>query len=201
MGTAFRAAARITIEQYYSSQLVWTMANTARIPAFKLDASADPEADSRISTPHPGKTSPVPSKSFDHEEIVTPARSRKVEGIDANYSGPRKLIRPSLPDNARMPRGQRRHTEVPLLAHQELSTLQNATAEGSHAEAFYFQKQMQGQTQIVFVLDNGEKIEGYIEWYDRNAIKIRHANRRVLIYKSSIKYLYKVSDTAGAMET
>jgi len=65
--------------------------------------------------------------------------------------------------------------------------------DASHAEAFYFQKQMQSQTPMVFVLEDGERIEGCIEWYDRNAIKIRNAGR-TLIYKSSVKYLYKASE-------
>ena len=46
---------------------------------------------------------------------------------------------------------------------------------------------------MCFVLDDGEKIEGYIEWFDRNAIKIRNSTR-ILIYKSSIKYLYKAGE-------
>ncbi len=65
--------------------------------------------------------------------------------------------------------------------------------ESTHAEAFYFQKQAQAQTQMVFILEDGERIEGYIEWYDRNAIKVRH-HGRTLIYKSSIKYLYKANE-------
>jgi len=67
--------------------------------------------------------------------------------------------------------------------------------ESSHAEAFYFQKQVQTQTLMCFVLEDGEKLEGYIEWYDRNAIKIRHGSR-TLIYKASIKYLYKAGENS-----
>ncbi len=49
---------------------------------------------------------------------------------------------------------------------------------------------MQTQTLMTFVLDDGESIEGYIEWYDQDVIKVRHSGR-TLIYKSCIKYLYK----------
>ncbi len=62
--------------------------------------------------------------------------------------------------------------------------------ESSHAEVFYFQKQVQTQTLMTFVLDDGESIEGYIEWYDQDVIKVRHGGR-TLIYKSCIKYLFK----------
>ncbi|MGH9588262.1 MAG: hypothetical protein ACRD3F_15035 [Acidobacteriaceae bacterium] len=65
--------------------------------------------------------------------------------------------------------------------------------ESSHAEAFYFQKQVQSQTRMVIVLEDGEQIEGCIEWYDRNAIKVR-GYTRMLIYKARIKYIYKAGE-------
>ncbi len=61
------------------------------------------------------------------------------------------------------------------------------------AELFYLQKQIQTQTPMILVLEDGEKIEGCIEWYDRNAIKIR-GRQRTLVYKSAIKYMYKAGD-------
>lgn len=48
---------------------------------------------------------------------------------------------------------------------------------------------------MIFLLENGERIEGTIEWYDRNAIKVRHGALRTLIYKDGIKYLYKAVDS------
>ncbi len=47
---------------------------------------------------------------------------------------------------------------------------------------------------MIFLLEDGERIEGTIEWYDRNAIKVRQGVVRTLIYKAGIKYLYKASD-------
>uniref|UniRef100_E6QHP6 RNA-binding protein Hfq n=1 Tax=mine drainage metagenome TaxID=410659 RepID=E6QHP6_9ZZZZ len=62
---------------------------------------------------------------------------------------------------------------------------------GQHdAELFYFQKQIQMQTPMVIVLEDGKQIQGVIEWYDRNSIKVR-GRQRQLIYKSAIKYIYK----------
>jgi RNA chaperone Hfq len=66
-------------------------------------------------------------------------------------------------------------------------------SESSHAEEFYFQKQVQAQTRMIVVLENGEQIEGCIEWYDRNSIKVRGSSR-MLIYKSAIKYIYKAGE-------
>ena len=59
-----------------------------------------------------------------------------------------------------------------------------------HAELFYLQKQIQSQTPMVIVMEDGETIEGCIEWYDRHALKVR-GRSRMLIYKSAIKYMYK----------
>jgi len=62
-----------------------------------------------------------------------------------------------------------------------------------HAELFYLQKQIQAQTPMVIVLEDGEQVSGCIEWYDRNTLKIR-GKTKTLIYKSAIKYMYKLGD-------
>ena len=59
-----------------------------------------------------------------------------------------------------------------------------------HAELFYLQKQIQSQPPMVIVMEDGEQIEGCIEWYDRHALKVR-GRSRMLIYKAAIKYMYK----------
>lgn len=111
-----------------------------------------------------------------------------------NLIGPRKLVRPTLPERTVGPRSISSRGPSPVLAHHStLGGSVNSMQETSHAEAFYFQKQVQTQTLMVFVLEDGEQIEGYIEWYDRNSIKVRNSGR-TLIYKSSIKYLYKAGE-------
>jgi sRNA-binding regulator protein Hfq len=74
----------------------------------------------------------------------------------------------------------------PVAHHDEQAT-------NRQAELFYLQKQIQTQTQLVFVLEDGHRIQGVVEWYDRNSIKVR-GKSRVLIYKSAIKYLYKAGE-------
>ncbi|MGD0730037.1 MAG: RNA chaperone Hfq [Terracidiphilus sp.] len=64
------------------------------------------------------------------------------------------------------------------------------------AELFYLQKQIQSQTPMVLVLEDGEQIEGYIDWYDRNSLKLR-GRQKTLIYKSAIKYMYKLGEAGG----
>ena len=65
------------------------------------------------------------------------------------------------------------------------------------AELFYLQKQIQQHTQMIFVMEDGARIQGIIEWYDRHSIKVR-GKSRVLIYKSAIKYLYKAGEVGSA---
>jgi sRNA-binding regulator protein Hfq len=109
-----------------------------------------------------------------------------------NPAGPRKLIRPHLPAGTPANRYPTRVAPIySLPATRKTRTSDGDSGESSHAETFYFQKQIQAQTMMVFVMDDGEQIEGQIEWYDRNAIKVRNGKVRTLIYKSSIKYLYK----------
>jgi RNA chaperone Hfq len=62
------------------------------------------------------------------------------------------------------------------------------------AELFYLQKQIQSQTPMVIVLADGEQVEGCIEWYDRRTLKVR-GREKVLIYKSAIKYMYKLGES------
>ena len=61
------------------------------------------------------------------------------------------------------------------------------------AELFYLQKQIHTQTPMVIVLEDGERLEGCIEWYDRNSIKVR-GRMKGLVYKSAIKYMFKVGE-------
>lgn len=107
-------------------------------------------------------------------------------------TGPRKLVRPKLPPDFARKRAFSLHQEPAILAHQNMVST-GGNHESSHAEAFYFQKQVQSQTRMVIVLEDGEQIEGCIEWYDRNAIKVR-GYTRMLIYKSRIKYIYKAGE-------
>jgi sRNA-binding regulator protein Hfq len=61
------------------------------------------------------------------------------------------------------------------------------------AELFYLQKQIQSQTPMVIVLEDGERVEGCIEWYDRNSLKVR-GRTKTLVYKSAIKYMHKLGE-------
>jgi host factor-I protein len=106
----------------------------------------------------------------------------------------RKLIRPTLNRNENRSEirsdGERR--ERPERAS---SAKKVPPAEQTHAENFYYQKQMQAKTPMVIVLQDGDSMEGIIEWYDKTCIKINRTGQpNVLIYKAAIKYMFKASE-------
>lgn len=115
---------------------------------------------------------------------MPPVRKPPTSGPPAGASdpeselGPRKLIRPALSDVRRdtAPRGLRK----------------GAPSDQTNAESFYYLKQMQARTPVVVRLVDGEELRGWIEWYDRDAIKLNRENApNLLLQKRAIKYLYK----------
>ena len=73
-----------------------------------------------------------------------------------------------------------------------------APPEQTHAENFYWVKQMQARTPMTVVLTDGQELRGTIEWYDRDCIKLtRFGSPNLLIYKQVIKYVYKDGEEAA----
>lgn len=68
----------------------------------------------------------------------------------------------------------------------------SAPPDQTNAEQFYYSKQMQGKTHMAVVLTDGEKLEGVIEWYDRDCLKLNRTGApNLLLYKHCIKYMHK----------
>jgi host factor-I protein len=106
----------------------------------------------------------------------------------------RKLIRPNLTEiKERMSQDKEREKDA---AHKRMHPPTD-----TFAESYYYLKQMNKKTPMVVVYANGETVEGYIEWYDRNCIKLnRDTAPNLLIYKSSIRCIYKAGETAESEE-
>lgn len=65
----------------------------------------------------------------------------------------------------------------------------------TNAELFYYKKQIDSHTVMVIVLQDGEEIEGTIEWYDRGALKVNRQNApNLLLLKRNIKYMFKADE-------
>jgi host factor-I protein len=90
----------------------------------------------------------------------------------------RKLIRPDM-------------NELKSVASRSVRRKQTPP-EQTNAEEFYYLKQMAAKTPMVLVLTDGEELHGWIEWYDKGALKLnRHAGPNLLIQKHSIRYMFK----------
>ena len=67
-----------------------------------------------------------------------------------------------------------------------------APPESTNAENFYYLKQMNSKTPMVIVMNDGEEIRGWIEWYDKTCLKVnREGAPNLLIQKHVIKYVFK----------
>ena len=115
--------------------------------------------------------------------------------------GNRKLIRPFInhtnhpavnhaPGHSAAGIGERR--ERPERGDRSNGARKSAPPEQTNAENFYFQKQMQSKTPMIIVLLDDEEVHGIIEWYDKTCIKVNRVGApNLMIYKPSIKYMYK----------
>jgi len=109
----------------------------------------------------------------------------------------RKLIRPSLssPPPRTEPVSERRERLERTDRMASNGPRRSIPPEQTHAENYYYQKQIQSKTPVVIVLKDGEQVQGLIEWYDRNCLKLsRNSGGNLLIYKPSIRYIYKAGE-------
>ena len=96
----------------------------------------------------------------------------------------RKLIRPEVTE------GGARNKETP--ARTLAMRRKGSPPEQTNAEEFYYLKQMAAKTPMVVILVNDEELRGWIEWYDKGAIKLnRTSGPNLLIQKHVIRYMFK----------
>ena len=96
----------------------------------------------------------------------------------------RKLIRPEVTEGG----GRNKETPARTLAMRR----KGSPPEQTNAEEFYYLKQMAAKTPMVVLLDSGEELRGWIEWYDKGALKLnRHSGPNLLIQKHCIRYMFK----------
>ena len=114
---------------------------------------------------------------------------------DSEGFGNRRLIRPSLNRNENRSPANGDRRERAERPERPANGKKLAPPEQTHAENFYYQKQMQSKTSMVLVLQDDEEIHGVIEWYDKYCLKVNRAGEpNLLIYKPSIKYMYKENE-------
>jgi len=90
----------------------------------------------------------------------------------------RKLIRPDLSEMKGISGRAVRRKQTP--------------PEQTNAEEFYYLKQMAARTAMVIMLTDGTELRGWIEWYDKNALKLnRQGEPNLLLLKHNIRYMFK----------
>jgi host factor-I protein len=115
----------------------------------------------------------------------------------------RKLFRPNLTEMKEQQLAPRPVQAAPRPVHappQQMPAPRKKPAppDQTYAENFYYVKQMQARTPVSVVLNDGEVLRGIVEWYDRDCIKLtRVGSPNLLLYKHSIKYVYKDGDEAA----
>lgn len=113
----------------------------------------------------------------------------------------RKLIRPALRPVEAKPEAQSSGAAAapaPRRERPEKPRKSGPAPDQTFAENFYFQKQIQSKTLMTLVLINGDEVQGTLEWYDKNCIKLNRAGKpNLLLYKQAIRYMYKSGDTNG----
>ena len=101
----------------------------------------------------------------------------------------RRLFRPGLSEIKEHAPPRQAHSNGPAPMKKP------APPEITHAENFYWVKQMQGHTPMSVVLEDGEVLHGIVEWYDRDCIKLtRQGEPNLMIFKRYIKYVHKDED-------
>ena len=102
----------------------------------------------------------------------------------------RRLFRPGFPEGREMATGRPPQGPVP--------SKKPAPPEVTHAENFYWVKQMQARMPLTIVLLDGEALHGVLEWYDRDCVKLtRTGSPNLLIFKRAIKYVYKEGENGS----
>ena len=73
--------------------------------------------------------------------------------------------------------------------------LVQAASDRTHAEDFYYQKQIAARTPMKIYLKSGEVVQGVLEWYDRDSIKVSRTGKpHLLLYKPGIRYMHKTDE-------
>jgi sRNA-binding regulator protein Hfq len=133
----------------------------------------------------------APERSFEKDAFANRKLIRPLLNHN-NHSGPNH----SGPSHASPNMGERhmgeRRDRGDRPPERSNGARKSAPPEQTNAENFYFQKQMQAKTPMVIVLTDDEEVHGVIEWYDRTCIKVNRTGApNLMIYKPSIKYMYK----------
>jgi sRNA-binding regulator protein Hfq len=134
-----------------------------------------------------GKERSIPERQRERSTNGAPSRGGSGDNAPSAAPPPRPPQQSSSSSSASSSVQVRKRTPPPL---------------ETNAELFYYKKQIDAHTPMVIVLQDGEEIEGTIEWYDRGALKVnRRDEPNLLVLKHNIKYMFKQEEREGQKET
>jgi len=123
-------------------------------------------------------------EGFGNRKLIRPLINHSNHSVPSN-SGPGHSVSGLGERRERSERGTERSN----------GARKSAPPEQTNAENFYFQKQMQSKTPKVIVMLDDDEVHGIIEWYDKTCIKVNRIGApNLMIYKPSIKYMYKEAE-------
>lgn len=107
-------------------------------------------------------------------------------------------MRSGFGDRNERPAATRTTPAAPASASADGPRKKPVPPEKTHAEEYYYIKQMNAKTPMIVVLVGDETLRGWIEWYDEECIKVnRTEGPNLLVYKRYIKYIYKDPEAPG----
>lgn len=138
-------------------------------------------------------------KTAVNRKLIRPSLAdMKVKGRDLEQQPkPRVISGGGRPMDRKMPARSSHKPSLPSAPPVQVKKRQPPPQE-THAELYYYKKQIDAHTPMVIVLQDDEELEGTIEWYDKGALKVNRKDApNVLLLKHNIKYMYKLEDRDG----
>jgi host factor-I protein len=90
------------------------------------------------------------------------------------------------------------HTQKEMKSINEFTSRRErwqAAPEATYREGEYIDKLSKNKTAVVVKLIDGEEVRGWIEYYDKDIIRItRSTEPNLFIYKNRVKYLFEDPD-------
>ena len=138
----------------------------------------------------------VKPKEPQRDARIAPERSNSggVGGSHHASAAPRRVMAAPARD-VQNPTNAHESIEENASAAAKLNQRRNAPPAETSAKIYYYKKQIDSHTKMRILLQDNEEVEGTIEWYDRDALKINRKDApNIMLLEHNIKYMYKVED-------
>jgi sRNA-binding regulator protein Hfq len=134
-----------------------------------------------------------------NRRLIRPHFTEVKDGMKNPDAAVHPAVRPSHTTHSAHPGHAASHG--PYASQAQIQPKKTYPPTDTGAENYYYLKQMGKKTPMAVVFQDGEILEGYVEWYDRNCIKLnRNGAPNLLVYKNALKYIYKLDEGKESSE-